>query len=132
MVPGVPIEFTLYGPTDEVLASYSRAIITSRFLERAIDLSVAFQDGLEDPQTWKEILQGLDQLLVDFYGEQFTLDEIREGGDFREKMAVLNAILARAGQTFGPDQLPENPTPPGPKPRQTKRSRRKPGSGSSK
>jgi hypothetical protein len=93
MAPGSPITFTLYGPDDAVISTHSRATITSRFLERAIDLS----EAMEDTSQVREALNALDQLLVDFYGGQFTLDQIKDGGDMSEKMTVLNAILARAG-----------------------------------
>ena len=111
MAIGTPIILTLYGPNDEVVSTHSRAIITTRFLERAIELS---ETMMEMGQS-REVLVALDQLLVDFFSGQFTLDQIADGGDFSEKMAVLNAILSKAGAVFGP--TPANPTKPGMKPR---------------
>lgn len=113
MAPGAPIKFTLYGPDDEELQTYSRSIITTRFLERAIDLSEAME---KEGQT-KEVLTALDQLLVDFYAERFTLDQVKDGGDMGEKITVLYAIINRAADIFGsmPASARPNPTQPGPK-----------------
>jgi len=103
----------LYGPDDEPIQTYSRAIITTRFLERAMELS-----GLMGAQEVdKEALQALDQLLVDFFGGQFTLNEIAEGGDFGEKITVLNAIMTKAAVVFSGATPNGNPTRPGTKKR---------------
>jgi len=93
---GTPIVFTLYGDDDEVLGTYSRSIITTRFLERAIDMADELENG-----TTKEVLHSLDQLIVDFYGERFTLEQVMDGGDIAEKLTILEAILAKAGNTIG-------------------------------
>jgi hypothetical protein len=116
MAPGSPIVLTLYGPNDEIVSSHSRAVITSRFLERAMDLS----ETMSKMGTSKDVLESLDQLLVDFYGGQFTLAQIKEGGDFIEKISVLKAILNKAGvafETVAPPAGESNPTIPGIQPR---------------
>jgi hypothetical protein len=113
MTLGAPITLTLYGSNDEVISEHSRAVITTRFLERAIDLS----DEMEQQGQSKEVLNALDQLLVDFFGGQFTLDQVKDGGDLGEKMTVLYAMINRAAEAFAglPAGSTPNPTRPGTK-----------------
>ena len=127
MAPGTPIQFTLYGPNDEIVSTHSRAVITSRFLERAIDL----QETMKQAGQTKEILEALDQLVVDFFGGQFTLEQIKDGGDFGEKISVLYAIINRAAglAEFSPGagtpnqaNRQANPTNPGKLPRRRRRN----------
>lgn len=114
MALGTPIQLTLYGPNDEIVSTHSRATITTRFLERAIDLSEIMRNA---GQT-KEILEALDQLLVDFFGGQFTLDQVKDGGDLGEKMTVLYAIINRASRIMPETPAGQiNPTKPGINPR---------------
>lgn len=108
MTLSTPIKLTLYDENDEPVETYSRARITTAFLERAIEISEAF-NAQTDPKT---VLSAVDQLLVDFYGGRFTLEQARQGGDVTEKMAVIMAIVNRASGIVG-DLSPEgapNPT----------------------
>ncbi len=120
MAPGTPIQFTLYGPNDEIVSTHSRAVITSRFLERAIDL----QETMKQAGQTKEILEALDQLIVDFFGGQFTLEQLKDGGDFSEKITVLYAIINRAAglAELSPSAGTPNPTNPGKLPRRRRRN----------
>jgi hypothetical protein len=118
MPKGSPIQLTFYGPEDEVIRTYSRSIITTRFLERAIDLT----DQLERGENTKDTLNAIDQLIVDFFGDAFTIDECKDHSDFTEKVTVIYSIISRAGELSAASGL--NPTtPPGKK---TRRKRAKP------
>jgi hypothetical protein len=103
-----PIVFCLYDMNDEVISTHSKARITTNFLERAIELAGV----MSETSPAKDVLGALDQLIVDFYGGQFSLEQIREGGDISEKMAVLQAILSRAADFTPPGTSGENPTKP--------------------
>jgi hypothetical protein len=72
----------------------------------------------------KEILEALDQLIVDFFGGQFTLEQMKDGGDFGEKISVLYAIINRAaGLTkLSPGAEMPNPTNPGKLPRRRRKN----------
>lgn len=98
-----PVVFTLYDDNDEPIQTYSRARITTQFLEQAILVSEKLKGG-DDPM---QVLTTIDQLLVDFYGDKFTLEQVRNGGDVGEKMSVIFTIIERASGitrlAVGPD-----------------------------
>ena len=100
---GTPIEFRLYGEDDEVIGTYSRARVPVVFAERAIQ----FSKTLSDSEPGQEQLNALYQLIVDFYGEKFSIEDLRKGADLGELISVINAITTRAVE------LMPNPTPPG-------------------
>lgn len=103
---GTPIQFTLYGEDDEVLATYSRARVPLQFVERAIELSGKLGGAMGQEQ-----LNALYQIIVDFYGEKFTIDDLRKGADLGELISVIQEITTRAVELM-PSQ--SNPTtPPG-------------------
>jgi len=101
MVLGTPIEFTLYDDNDEIIATFRRARVPVQFGERAMDLAPQL-NGEEG----KEVLQALYQLIVEFYSEKFTVEELRKGADLLEMYAVVHAIVARAGEL-----MPASPNP---------------------
>jgi hypothetical protein len=89
---GTPIQFTLYGDDDEAIKTYSRARVPVMFAERAIELSTSITgDNLGQDQ-----LMALYQIVVDFYGGQFTVEDLRKGADLGELISVLEAISTRA------------------------------------
>jgi len=45
---------------------------------------------------------------VDFYGGQFTIEQLRAGADLGEMIAVIEGIAARVAEL-----MPANPTRPG-------------------
>lgn len=99
---GTPIQFTLYGDNDEVIGNYSRARVPVSFAERAIDLSGDLAgDNLSQAQ-----LMAIYQIVVDFYGGQFTLEDLRKGADLGELIAVITAIAARAMELLPKNQIP--------------------------
>lgn len=101
-----PIQFTLYGDDDEVIKTYSRARVPVMFAERAIELSKSLEDNTIGP----EQLITLYQLIVDFYGDQFTPEDLHKGANLGELLAVLEAISTRAVELM---PMRSNPTPPG-------------------
>jgi hypothetical protein len=103
---GTPIQFTLYGDDDEVIGTYSRARVPVMFAERAIELS----KSISGDDMGQEQLMALYQIIVDFYGDKFTLDDLRKGADLGELISVLEAISTRAVELM---PIRSNPTPPG-------------------
>lgn len=104
---GTPIQFTLYGDEDEVLSTHSRARVPVAFAERAIDLSGDLSgDNLNQAQ-----LMAIYQIVVDFYGGKFTIEDLRKGADLGELIAVITAIAARAMELL-PKGTSPNPLPP--------------------
>jgi hypothetical protein len=103
---GTPIQFTLYGDDDEIIKTYSRARVPVMFAERAIELSTS----LTGDSMGQEQLMALYQIVVDFYGGQFTVEDLRKGADLGELIAVIESISTRAVELM---PVRSNPTPPG-------------------
>jgi hypothetical protein len=89
---GTPIQFTLYGDDDEAIKTYSRARVPVMFAERAIEISTSIT-GVSMGQ---EQLMALYQIVVDFYSDQFTVEDLRKCADLGELITVLEAIATRA------------------------------------
>jgi len=112
-----PIQITLYDPeTQEAEHEYKQNVITFAMLAGAVQLQEALSDIPEKKRRWwwqkpinKEQAQinALLALVVEFFGNQFTVKELREGADVGEVMAVLTAIIARAGTIVSAN--PTNP-----------------------
>lgn len=99
-----PIVLTLYDPeTDEIKAEYSRSFIPWKLLKKAVSLS----EQLNTENMGEETVDQLSELVVEVFGEQFSVQELEEGADLGEMMTVLMAIISRAGA------LMQNPTLPG-------------------
>lgn len=106
MLLGTPIQFTLYGDDDEVIKTYSRARLPFMFAERAIELSNTLTgDNMSQNQ-----LMVLYQLIVDFYGKQFTIEDLHKSAVLSELITVVRAICTRAMELM---PIRPNPTPPG-------------------
>lgn len=121
MALGIPIELTLYDDNDEVIQTYRRARIPVGFAERAMDLS--FQLSADQG---KEQLMAMYQLIVEFFGEKFTVEDLRKGADLIELIAVVEAIAVRAGELMPANN---NPFPNGTQVKTKKARARKNGSG---
>lgn len=103
-----PIKLTLYEPkTQEPLKEYQQRVITFQMLTAAVQLQEALEDLPEKKRRWwwqkaisKEAAQidALLELVVEFFGNQFTVQELRIGADISEVISVLTSIIARAGK----------------------------------
>jgi hypothetical protein len=114
-----PIKITLYdSKTQETIKEYSQSIITFDMLLRASQLSTVLDSPKKKERKWwmwweKEISKEADQinalmeLVVEFFSNQFSVEELRKGADITEVMSVMKAIMGRANAlSLG------NPTPP--------------------
>jgi len=101
MVLGIPIELTLYDDNDEIIATYRRARIPVGFAERAMDLNAQLSSD-----QGKDQLSALYQLIVEFFGEKFTIEDLRKGADLIELVAVVEAISVRAGELMPANNSP--------------------------
>lgn len=116
-----PIRITLYDPeTQEVKKEYQQRVITFEILISAIQLQEVLSDLPEKKRRWwwqpaisqdKQQIEALLELVTVFFGNQFTVKELREGADVGEAMTVVRAITGRAGRV-----VTANPTaPPAPR-----------------
>jgi hypothetical protein len=85
-----PIELNFYNEADEVIQTYRRTRIPSYLLDMAINLQK--QMGEEGQNN----ADALFDFIVEFYGKQFTREEVKQKTDLIECIAVLRSILARA------------------------------------
>jgi uncharacterized protein YecE (DUF72 family) len=102
-----PIKITLYNPvTQEANHEYAQRVITFQMLSAAVQLQEALENLPEKKRRWwwqkpiskeEQQIEALLALVAEFFGNQFTMQELRSGADISEVMAVLTAIIARAG-----------------------------------
>ncbi len=108
-----PIKITLYNPkTQEIIAEYSQSIITFEMLVKASQLKELLDNPPEQERKWwwiwhpwmkrpeseeQKQVAALTELVAEFFGHQFTAEQLRVGSDVSEVVAVLRAIIARAG-----------------------------------
>jgi len=111
---GTPITITLYGANDEVKKTYSRTVIPWGILKKAIALT----KNLDEENV--SSLDAIAGLVVEAFGNQFSIQDLDEGADFGEMISALQNIVARASALVQANQV--NPTM-APGSRKNKRSR---------
>jgi hypothetical protein len=105
---GTPISLTLYDPeTDEVIQTYTRSFVPWKLLKTAVRLSTALDKHPEEMT--EEQIDELAQLVVDVFGERFSLEQVTNGADLTEMMAVITQIIAKARGSVPNGHLPEKP-----------------------
>ena len=104
MANTTPMHITLYDPeTNEVKKDYDRLFVPWRLLKAAVKIS----KSLDPENLTDEDVDALAVLVVEAFGNQFSVDDLNQGADLSEMIAVLNTIIAKASGGIG------NPTPPG-------------------
>jgi hypothetical protein len=83
-----------------------RSFVPWRLLKKAIRLSKTLSNLSEENLT-EEDVDAIASLVVDAFGDHFTVDQLSEGADLAEMMAVMQAIVSRA------QGITVNPPPPG-------------------
>jgi len=99
-----PMVIMLYDPeTDEVRATYSRMFVPWKLLKLAVRLAKT----LDVEDMTEENMDDLAGLVVEVFGNKFSVEEVNNGTDVGEMMTVLYTIIAKARGAM------PNPTPPG-------------------
>jgi hypothetical protein len=93
MPKSTAIAITLYGENDEKKAEHRRLIVPWGFLKRAVKLSKSIGEGQE---IGEEQVDEISDLLVAFYGNAFTREELEQGADVSEILACFQSIVAKA------------------------------------
>jgi hypothetical protein len=102
-----PMKITLYDPeTNEERKTFVRSYVPWRLLKKAVKLSKALTD-MDVNDLSEENMDAITSLVVDTFGDQFTIQELDDGADLGEMMTVLYAIIAKA------EGINQNPPPPG-------------------
>ncbi len=98
-----PLVLTLYDKNDEVIKECTRSIVPWKILKKAVKLTKEIDleniDGEAD-------IDAIASLVVEVFGDQFTIEELDESADIGDMVAVLQSIIARA------NRVSLNPTPP--------------------
>lgn len=90
---GTPMTITLYDPeTDEVRQTYTRTFVPWRLLKAAIRLQ-----GSLDPENMDEDdLNTMAGLVVEAFGNRFSVEDLNNGCDLSDMLSVLTMIIAKA------------------------------------
>jgi hypothetical protein len=92
----------LYGDDNEVVKTFTRSFVPWKMLKKAVKLSK--QVNFEDLKA--EDVDQIAGLVVEVFSDQFTLEDLDNGADVGEMLAVIQNIVARA------NGVSLNPTPP--------------------
>ncbi len=97
MVVAAPLKITLYDDADEAIAEYTCNLIRSRFLRKAIEIqSLQFKEHLS-----VEEADAVAGLIISIFNNKFTIDQFWDQTVLEEAWAVINSIIARAGNLMG-------------------------------
>lgn len=112
-----PIVIVFYDENDEETARYERRRIPAYLLETAIDLQTTLATAQDQEDvTGKSIVAPIFEFVVQFFGNRFTADDLKQHSDLNECMNVLTAVINSATQS-ALQYAKSNPTPPSPKKR---------------
>jgi len=102
MLKNAPMVVHLYGEDDEVLKTFTRSFVPWKMLKKAVKLSK--EVNFEDLKA--EDVDQIAGLVVEVFSDQFSLEDLDNGADVGEMLAVIENIVARA------NGVSLNPTPP--------------------
>jgi len=88
---------TLYDKASEPVKTFNRGFVPWKLLKKAIRLSKSID--VNDPD--EESLDELAGLVVETFGNQFTIAELDEGADIGEMMTVLQTVISKAKNAMG-------------------------------
>src|SRR4030042_6875624 len=92
MPVAAPLKITLYNPeTIEPIGEYICNFVPLKYLKLALRLSTSMININAD---------ALGGLIVELFGRQFSVDELIRHSEENDRIAVLQAILNRAGMTM--------------------------------
>jgi hypothetical protein len=104
-----PLEIRLYNSENEPTV-YTRSIVTWGVIKKAMRMSKRFT---KPEDTNEEDLDSLSALIVEAFGDRFSMEDLDKGADVGEMISVMMNIVARAQQIMK-EQSRANPTlPPG-------------------
>lgn len=106
-MPKNPIRITLYDPeTNEEKATYTRMFVPWKLLK----VSVRLAKDLDPTNITEEDTDALAGMVVEVFGNKFSIDDLNEGADIGEMITVMNTII---GKARGGMSAANPPTPPG-------------------
>ena len=103
-MPPTPMRITLYDPeTNEERETYTRMFVPWKLLKAAVRLS----KNLNINDITEEDADALAGLVVEAFGNKFSIEDLNEGSDISEMLTVMNQIIGKArGSMAGNPTLP--------------------------
>ncbi len=98
------MQITLYNADNEVVKQFSQSIVPWGLLKKAVKLS----KNLDMNNLAEEDVDALAELVVETFGNRFTLEELNSGADLEEMVIVLQTVVTKASRAMGM----KNPTNP--------------------
>lgn len=102
MPKNAPMVIHLYGEDNEIEHSFTRSFVPWKMLKKAVKLS----QEVDFDKLKAEDVDQIAGLVVEVFGDQFTLEDLDNGADVSEMLVVIQNIVARA------NAIQLNPTPP--------------------
>jgi hypothetical protein len=94
---GTPISITLYGEGDEVLSTHTRMFVPWKLLKAAVMLSKELDvDNLKEAD-----VDALAGLVVEAFGNKFSVEDLNDHADVSDMVSVLNMIVSKASGSLG-------------------------------
>lgn len=90
-----PMVITLYNAEDEPIGTFQTSIIRWGIFKRAMQVGRKLI-GKSPTDFTDEDIDELSGLIVAVFGDRFTVEELNNGADIVEMLAVLQAVIARA------------------------------------
>ena len=93
MAQATPMKLTLYDPeTQEEKKTFTQMFVPWKLLKAAVRLS----KSLNVEELNEADVDAVAALVVETFGNRFTVDELNQGADIGEMITVMNAIVGRA------------------------------------
>jgi len=102
-MPPTMMTITLYDKDSEPVKTFNRGFVPWKLLKKAVRLS----KSIDVDDLGEESLDELAGLVVETFGNQFTIDDLNEGADISEMITVLQTVISKARNAMG------NPIKPG-------------------
>lgn len=88
-----PMRITLYDPvSQEARAEFSQVFVPWKLLKAAVRLS----KSLDLENLGEEDVDAIAALVVETFGNRFSIEDLNQGADVGEMIAVMTAIVSRA------------------------------------
>ena len=95
------MKLTFYDKDNEVKKEVTRSFVPWRMLKKALKIWKA----IDENNLKEEDIDAIAALVVDVFGDQFSIEELDDQVDVGDMMAVLKTIIAKA------QAIDLNPTP---------------------
>lgn len=97
-----PMTLHVYGSDNEIQKTLTRSFVPWKLLKEAVKIA----KHLNPDEMTDEDVDALTGLVVAVFGDQVSVQELNEGADISEMVAVLNQIVAKASGGAANPTLP--------------------------